>query len=639
MPPAARQKRRLGLLAVLALAGKQGMSRHRLEAYLWSESDSARARHALDQTIYALRRTLGGEIIVMTGQELTVNSSLLGADVWEFDAAVRASEWAAAVDLYKGDLLEGYYLGGSRELESWIDAERVRLLRQYQSAVGSLADRSASAGDHSQDIEWRRRLASSDPLSADSTKKLIRALAASGDRAGAVKQARQYQAFVRRELDMEPEVEIERLVSALSHASPGEESSEATWPAPPPVDAMAVEGPAPFEPEAESAEATALGERAHHAPPWTRWMRTASVGSIALATLMVLGALTLAREGPAGSLSGAAARDGARPSRVPLPAAREAYLRGLSAWEDRTQTGSDSAIVYFRRATELDPGYAAAYAGLAEAYVRIGYFGYRPAAAMFPKAKEAAQRSIRLDSTLASARTALATELIWEHEFAAAESEYRTAIALDPTNATTHQWYGVLLMILGRVRDAVAEEKRASELEPLSLQIQNNYATFLDVSGDREGALRQFRKTVDEEPDSAWVSRNPWLLANMSRVYAEKGEYAAAMRAIDRAIEIVPRIPRALYTLAVIHDEMGRPDLARQAFARADTSNEQYAAFRGMLYADQGMADSAFYWFARQQRWGIQPMLALQANLYLSPLRTDPRYAALLHRLGISKSR
>ena len=144
---------------------------------------------------------------------------------------------------------------------------------------------------------------------------------------------------------------------------------------------------------------------------------------------------------------------------------------------------------------------------------------------------------MQLDSTLASARTALATELIWEHDFAGAESEYRKAIALEPANATAHQWYGVLLMILGRVGAAAEEERRAADLEPLSLQIQNNYATFLNISGDHVGALRHFQKTVGEEPDSAWVRRNPWVLANMARVYADNGQYASALGMINRALD------------------------------------------------------------------------------------------------------
>lgn len=599
VPLAAQQKRPLGLLAILALGGRQGVSRHRIEAYLWPESPAPRARHALDQAVYAIRRTTGRDVIAATGQALRLDPEFVRADVWEFDDAIRARQWAAAVALYKGTLLDGYHFGNSRELESWIDVQRARVLLEYQTAIEFLADRSAKAGDHSQDVAWRRRLASADPLSPGSTKKLMLALAMAGDRAGAVKQARQYQKLVRQELEMEPDAEIEELVATLSHP-PATETAAAQPATPAPV----------LRP-----------------PPRMTRSRIAALASVSALALLVIGVLTVQ--------SGQGRDSARRRSSIPVPAARDAYLRGISAWEDRTREGHDNAIVYFRRATELDPGYAEAYAGLAEAYVRIGYFGYRPADAMFPKAKAAALRAIQLDSTLASAHTALATELIWEHDFAGAEQEYGKAISLEPANATAHQWYGNLLMILRRVPAAVEEERRAADLEPLSLQIQNNYATFLNISGDHLGALRHFQKTVGEEPDSAWVRRNPWVLANMARVYADNGQYESALRMIDRALEIVPRIPRALHTLAAIYGEMGRPDLARQAFSRADTSNEQYAAYRGMVYADEGSADTAFLWFDRQEKWGIQPMLALQSDRHIDPLRGDARFRALLGRLGI----
>jgi tetratricopeptide (TPR) repeat protein len=361
----------------------------------------------------------------------------------------------------------------------------------------------------------------------------------------------------------------------------------------------------------------------------------ATFASIALAAVFVIGALAFRNAQSAHAAGGTLlSASGPNSSRAPLPAARDAYLRGMKAWEDRTAAGSDQAVVFFRRATDLDPEYAEAYAELAEAYDRIGYFGYRPADAMFPKAKAAALRSIALDSTLATARTALGTELIWEHDFVGAESAYRKAIALDSTYATAHQWYGVLLMILGRGRESVAEEKLAADLEPLSLQIQNNYATFLNAAGDHAGALRHFQKTIGEEPDSAWVRRNPWILSNMARVYAENARYGDAIRLIDRAIQIVPGNPRALHTQSEVYQAAGRRD-ARRIFASADTSNEQYAAYRGLVYADFGDADSAFLWFDRQRQWGIQPMLSLQADRHVKQLRGDPRFRALLTRLRI----
>lgn len=620
IPLPAQQKRPLSLLAILALGGQHGMSRHRIEAYLWSESNAARARHALDQAVYAIRRSLGGDVIIASAQELRLNPELVSADVWKFDDAIREREWAAAVAIYKGTLLDGFQFGESRELEAWIDAERARFLGEYQRAMEFLADQAAEAGDHSQHLTWRRRLAGADPLSPGPAAKLMLALAAAGDRAGAVRHARQYQELVRNELEMEPEAEIERLVATLSQTPATAASSQSTSPK------RAASGVVASE-NVLTPNRDFLHSLLRNSPS-----RMATVGIIAV---LVIGTLTV-KNGQAGdSSAGAIETRALHKTRVPLPAARDAYLLGIKALEDRTKEGHDAAVVLFRRATDLDPGYAEAYAELAESYVRIGYFGYRPAEAMFPKAKAAALRSIALDSTLAPARTALATELIWEHDFAASEATFRKAISLDPANATAHQWYGVLLMILGRVGESVAEEKRAADLEPLSLQIQNNYATFLNISGDHAGALRHFQKTIGEEPDSAWVGRNPWLLANMARVYSDNGRYEDAIRMIDRAVAIVPRSPRALYTLSEIYQVMGRPDQARQAFARADPLHEQYPAYRGLVYADAGNADSAFVWFDRQEKWGIQPMLSLQADRHVHPMRSDPRFRALLARLGI----
>ncbi|MGZ3333608.1 MAG: BTAD domain-containing putative transcriptional regulator [Gemmatimonadaceae bacterium] len=224
VPVSAQQKRSLGLLAILALAGRQGFPRDRIEAYLWPESSAPLARHSLDQTVYAIRHALGSDFILSTGRELRLNPDLVQVDAWEFEDAIRARQWAAAVERYKGTLLDGFHFSDSREAESWIDAERARLLREYQKAVEFLAKIAADAGDHAQSVIWWRRLANSDPLSASATKHLMMALAAAGDRAGAVKQARLYQELVRQELEIEPDPEIERLAATLSNHAIAETS-------------------------------------------------------------------------------------------------------------------------------------------------------------------------------------------------------------------------------------------------------------------------------------------------------------------------------------------------------------------------------------------------------------------------------
>src|SRR3989442_1545176 len=216
VPVAAQQKRPLGLLAILGLSGRQGLSRERIEAYLWPESSGARAQHALDQTVYAIRHVLGSDFLLSTGRELRLNPDLVRIDVWEFEQTIRAGQWTAAVGHYKGPLLDGFHFADSQELESWIETNRTRLRLEYQKALEFLANLAAEASDHSQSVMWLRRLANSDPLSVGATKKLMLALAAAGDRAGAVQYARVYQELVRQELEMEPDSEIEDLAAALS---------------------------------------------------------------------------------------------------------------------------------------------------------------------------------------------------------------------------------------------------------------------------------------------------------------------------------------------------------------------------------------------------------------------------------------
>jgi DNA-binding SARP family transcriptional activator len=633
VPAAAQQKRPLGLLAILGLGGRHGMSRDRIEVYLWPESSGAHARHSLDQAVYGIRHALGSDFILSTGRELRLNPEFVRTDVWDFEEAIRAGQWAAAAGHYKGPLLDGFNFADSRELESWIDTERARLRLEYQTAIESLAKISAEAGDHSQSVTWWRRLTNSDPLSAGATKKLMLALAASGDRAGAAKHARHYQELVRQELEIEPDSEIERLASTLSRPAIIETVGTAPRPGPPTIE-PSPDTPTPVLREGGLGEAVLRDATSRNALR-TRRSRMSAIASFSILVVLLIGAVTVESRQRRDARPNLADLTAPLGSRIALPTARDAYLRGLNAWNERSKESLDTAVVYFRRATELDPEYAEAWAGLADAYVMIGYYGYRPSEAMFPKAKAAALRSMQLDSTLASAHAALAEELIGERDFAHAESEFRKAIELDPTYPTAHHWYATLLVILGRRPEAVVESGRAAKLDPLSLKIQATYGIFLNGSGEHLAALRQFQKVVGDEPDSAWVSRNPWLLQEMSRVYLDNGQYSNAMRTIDRALKTVPSHPHALYTLALIYDQMGRRDMARSAFARADTSNESYAADRAMLYAGEGNADSAFVWFDRVKKWGILAMIALQGNRRIDPVRGDPRYRALLKRIGI----
>src|SRR2546429_1155902 len=137
VPVAAQQKRPLGLLAILGLSGRQGLSRDRIEAYLWPESSGARARHALDQTVYAIRHALGSDFVLVTARELRLNPALVRVDVWEFEEAIRAAQWTAADGLFQGAPLDGVHLAGSPGIAARVDTIPTRIGTRYLKAIDS----------------------------------------------------------------------------------------------------------------------------------------------------------------------------------------------------------------------------------------------------------------------------------------------------------------------------------------------------------------------------------------------------------------------------------------------------------------------------------------------------------------------
>jgi TolB-like protein len=148
------------------------------------------------------------------------------------------------------------------------------------------------------------------------------------------------------------------------------------------------------------------------------------------------------------------------------PEAYELYLKGLFFWNKRTGADLRTAIEYFNQALGKDPSYALAYAGLADSYALLHFFGAASAADSFPQAKAAAEKALELDETLAEAHTALANVLSYHGDFAASDREFKRAIELNPNYATAHHWYGETLAVTGRFDEAIAESKRAQELDP-----------------------------------------------------------------------------------------------------------------------------------------------------------------------------
>jgi DNA-binding SARP family transcriptional activator/tetratricopeptide (TPR) repeat protein len=254
---AATRPRSLALLAILAAGGETGVSRDRLLLYLWPDSDTRRARNSLHQTLYAVRRHLGQDAILAGASHLELNPALVSSDLGDFESALDRGAVEDAIALYTGPFLDGFTLAGLPELERWTDEERRRLARRYADALEAAAARASKEGMHRLAVERWGMLASNDPLSSRLSLGLMRALVAAGNRASALRHAREHEELVRAELGTEPDPAITALAAELRNRT-SREAAELATVAPPetpvvptssaPLTASASVEPAPSAP-------------------------------------------------------------------------------------------------------------------------------------------------------------------------------------------------------------------------------------------------------------------------------------------------------------------------------------------------------------------------------------------------------
>ncbi|HXG69861.1 MAG TPA: BTAD domain-containing putative transcriptional regulator [Gemmatimonadaceae bacterium] len=193
------QRRRLALLAVLAAAGDRGRSRDELLLLFWPDATQARARHSLEQLMYAIRGSVDKD--VFTGvNPVRLNRDAVTTDVADFNEALERGDAEAAVESYRGPFLDGFYLADAPEFEQWTATERAQLQRGYSGALERLAESAEAAGDDDAAVRWWRKLTETDPVSARSASGLIRALMNAGDHAAALQHAELYEGIVAREL-------------------------------------------------------------------------------------------------------------------------------------------------------------------------------------------------------------------------------------------------------------------------------------------------------------------------------------------------------------------------------------------------------------------------------------------------------
>ena len=212
---AAAQRRRLAVLAVLAAAGGRGITRDKLVGLLWPEVDETRARAALSQSVYALKRDTGEDQMVLGHDMLVLNPLVVTSDVAEFEDAISRDNAALAANLYIGPFLDGVFLPDAPDFEHWIDGVRLRLGQAAERVLERLASEAEHRKDYIAAADWWRRLTAIDPLRTRAVLGLMGALAESGDRAAALRHAERYTERVREEMDGEPSTAVTELADTL----------------------------------------------------------------------------------------------------------------------------------------------------------------------------------------------------------------------------------------------------------------------------------------------------------------------------------------------------------------------------------------------------------------------------------------
>jgi tetratricopeptide (TPR) repeat protein len=313
-------------------------------------------------------------------------------------------------------------------------------------------------------------------------------------------------------------------------------------------------------------------------------------------------------------------------------AAYQEYLIGRHFWSQRTGASLKTGLEHFQKAVAIDPRYALAHAGLADSYVGFATFRVLPPADAYPQARAAALKALELDSTLSEAHSALAmVSLYYDWDWTAAELEFQHAIAMNPSDATAHLRYALALPWFGRFDEALHEITRAREADPVSPLINANEGLILYNARRYPQAVDLLRRGIALEPTAF---QNHQALGG---TYEATGAYEDAIAAYKKAIDLGAG-SQVQTDLAHVLAVSGQSAQAKQILSDlAEPSTRTYVSpfDIAVAYVGLGDAEAAFAWLDKAYQDRPRPMLSLRVNPRLDPLRRDPRFTALIHRMKI----
>jgi TolB-like protein/Flp pilus assembly protein TadD len=317
------------------------------------------------------------------------------------------------------------------------------------------------------------------------------------------------------------------------------------------------------------------------------------------------------------------------------PEAHEAYLKGRFHWNKRTKEGLEKSVDLFERAIAYDPEYALAYAGLADAYIVLADLRYRTPRDCYPQAKELVEKALQIDEHLAEAYTTRAyITAMYEWRWTEAEAGFKRAIELNSNYATAHQWYSEYLNCLGRFDEAIQEAQEAQELDPLSVMIHTNAGILFYNAGQFDRAVEQFRKALDIDDDFYWA------LLYRAHSLEEQGQYDEAFEGYVKALQVYELSKEKAAELQQIYNTKGLEGYYRwfvddgfEELNALDILRDHFIASCAYL----GETDLAFEWLERDVQERCREVVEMGVIPAFTKLRSDPRFADLLRRMGLAQ--
>jgi TolB-like protein/Flp pilus assembly protein TadD len=313
------------------------------------------------------------------------------------------------------------------------------------------------------------------------------------------------------------------------------------------------------------------------------------------------------------------------------PDAYEAFLKGKFFFWKFTEAGFRSAFDYLQRAIKIDPNYAEAHVRLSRAYWVPSVWGYSRPTESFPKARSAASKAMALDETLATAHGSFGwIALAYDWDWKKAKESFEQARELSPNDPDAYEGLSWYFVVAGRLDEAMEMMQTAVKLDPLSRAYNNGLAWRYINYGQVERAIEQRKKTLELDP--GYVD----AMDGLAEDYIRMSKYSEAIASIEKAMNLAGRTPRLVTTLARAYALSGRKDKAETLLKELqERSANEYIVptFFAEVYTSLGDADEAFRWLEKGYKERSWIMLFLKISSKFDPLRSDPRFDELVHRM------